>query len=299
MSRAGAPSNRRKRVLAPLTSHEIARAAALKKFRLDNGLTQEELADRLGVSQGSLSDWERARKPMPNDRWTALERIAEDVRAAQRVSGVPEPPPGPAGAETAAHEGLRAVPEAGSFPGELRANVIGADGAPPPGFGPAPAAAPADVAPGGGLHSMPTPPPSLADGGLGLPLEVTAAQLALARGPVIVYTLIAGGLEQAIDPTAGAIVGAKAEVLAISLVQAGDVNSWIARAVQLMQVGPVANCVVAHAMVVLELVRYLRLKSKVLAEEHARIRAETAPQPPPPATTIHTAFDEPQAAAAA
>ena len=39
----------------------------LKDLRIDNDLTQKELADKLGISQQTLSDYEKGKYDLPND----------------------------------------------------------------------------------------------------------------------------------------------------------------------------------------------------------------------------------------
>lgn len=39
----------------------------LKDLRVDNDLTQKELADILGISQQTLSDYEKGKYDLPND----------------------------------------------------------------------------------------------------------------------------------------------------------------------------------------------------------------------------------------
>ena len=39
----------------------------LKDVRIDNDLTQKELADKLGISQQTLSDYEKGKYDLPND----------------------------------------------------------------------------------------------------------------------------------------------------------------------------------------------------------------------------------------
>lgn len=249
-------------------------------------MTQEDLSARLGVSQGTLSDWERARKPIPAERFAQLQTIAVELRAAfereqaaQEAGGVPT-------------TGPEAPPA--FFDGELRANVPGAGGGPPPGF--VSAGPPADAPPmGGGM------PFTVIDGGApggvgpaGIPLaEVTQAQMVLAAGPMVAYTLVAQGLANFVDEQAGAILLARSQTLAISLVQAGDVNPYVARLVQLLQVGPVLACVALHAQVLLEIALYFRAKSR--AQQQPQEGAPVA-APPPQTNGYGDAFTAAQAA---
>ncbi len=39
----------------------------LKDLRIDNDMTQKELADKLGISQQTLSDYEKGKYDLPND----------------------------------------------------------------------------------------------------------------------------------------------------------------------------------------------------------------------------------------
>ena len=39
----------------------------LKDLRIDSDLTQKELADKLGISQQTLSDYEKGKYDLPND----------------------------------------------------------------------------------------------------------------------------------------------------------------------------------------------------------------------------------------
>lgn len=39
----------------------------LKDLRIDNDLTQKELADKFGISQQTLSDYEKGKYDLPND----------------------------------------------------------------------------------------------------------------------------------------------------------------------------------------------------------------------------------------
>jgi transcriptional regulator with XRE-family HTH domain len=252
----------------PLTSADIAKSAALQRFRAESGMTQEELADRLGVSQGTLSDWERAKKPIPPDRFAALQRLADELRAAYAAAQAQAER---AAAANGAHEGEHPFAELPlEPPTELRANVPGAAGEPPPGFG----LPPQDLPP---MHPF---GPPMAPGGIttdALPalFDVTPAQRALAVGPQVVYNLAGLALSKFVDDGAGQIVAGNAELLSVSLVQAGDVNPYIARIVQLMQIGPVLNCVALHLTVVLEVISYLQAKARA-AQEAARASAEQA-----------------------
>jgi len=45
---------------------------ALADARKSSGLTQRQLAEHLGIAQGTLADIERGRRPLPRDRLVKL-----------------------------------------------------------------------------------------------------------------------------------------------------------------------------------------------------------------------------------
>jgi AcrR family transcriptional regulator len=254
MARGAAGHKKPRRGVRPLTQKEIVQAAALKRFRTESGMTQEQLAERLDVSQGTLSEWEGARKPIPPERFDDLRRIAADF--AQRVESLAE-----------GERSEQAAGPAGPDP-VVRANV---PPEPPPDFGPG------GSLPPGGIGEIPLPE-----------LTPSDVQRALAKGPEVVYQLVSYGLSTFVDDGAGAILSGRAEMLSISLVQAGDVSPAIARIVQLLQTGPVLACLAMHISVMVEIAMYLRAQAQA-----------QAPAAPAPAQAEPSLDDYAAAAAAA
>ena len=67
---------------------EFARAAALIRARADAGLTQEELAERMGTKQAAVARWEGG-KVMPSTR--TLARLAKATGTRLLISFAPVP----------------------------------------------------------------------------------------------------------------------------------------------------------------------------------------------------------------
>ncbi len=65
---------------------EFALATALIRARADAGLTQEELAERMGTKQEAIARWERGRV-MPSTR--TLTRLAKATGTRLRISFMP------------------------------------------------------------------------------------------------------------------------------------------------------------------------------------------------------------------
>lgn len=61
-------------------------AAEIKTFRKSIGLTQEELAEKLGVSQESVSQWEKQRKNPSRPILILLSRLKQDISEVVRKS---------------------------------------------------------------------------------------------------------------------------------------------------------------------------------------------------------------------
>jgi len=116
----------------PVGPQDLQRAAAVKRFREQTGLTQTALATMLGVRQESLSAWEAGKRPIPPDVWQRLTDPA--------LAGVPEPSslphPGQPGGDTgdAPPPGVEGEPLPGDLPpGSARtAGGTPGFGAPPP-----------------------------------------------------------------------------------------------------------------------------------------------------------------------
>ena len=70
---------------------EFALAAALIRARADAGLTQEELAERMGTKQAAVARWEGG-KVMPSTR--TLARLAKATGTRLLISFAPEPAAG-------------------------------------------------------------------------------------------------------------------------------------------------------------------------------------------------------------
>lgn len=60
--------------MTPETQSVKGLGMGLKKLRQRSGLTQEQLAEKLGVRRASISDWERGTKPPTGtlDFWVKL-----------------------------------------------------------------------------------------------------------------------------------------------------------------------------------------------------------------------------------
>lgn len=67
---------------------EFTLAAAMIRVRADAGLTQEELAERMGTRQEVVARWEGG-KVMPSTR--TLERLARATGTTLRISLAPSP----------------------------------------------------------------------------------------------------------------------------------------------------------------------------------------------------------------
>lgn len=67
----------RRRVEAP---EILLSAEELQRLRRRAGLTQTELAERLGTTKGTVNNWEQARCRVPRDK---VARVIEIVRQAQ------------------------------------------------------------------------------------------------------------------------------------------------------------------------------------------------------------------------
>lgn len=65
-----------------------ADAAAIKAMRGRLGLSQQQLAERLGVYQATVSDWERGRKGIRHGRILALALWALERGAGEETGGV-------------------------------------------------------------------------------------------------------------------------------------------------------------------------------------------------------------------
>lgn len=79
----------------------------LQRLRRAAGLTQAELADRLGVRLWMIDQWESGTRPIPDDR-------LEELAAATRGQPTGTPDVAPKSGDAAAGEVTRAVPDAGA-----------------------------------------------------------------------------------------------------------------------------------------------------------------------------------------
>lgn len=94
-----------------------AQGTRLLTFRKAAGLTQAELAQRVGETQGNISFWERTDKPPRSDVLARLARVlgvsVEELLGEPSSPAVPPPlstAPGPSGQVQRAFEAVRALP---------------------------------------------------------------------------------------------------------------------------------------------------------------------------------------------
>lgn len=245
MSQGGRPSQRKRtgqHGAPPLTTQDITRAAALKRFRTETGMTQEALADRLGVSQGALSDWERAKKPLPEEVFLRLVQIGNEFAATQAevIAGAPIPP-GPG-------------PEPGPEPA--------------PNVDPPPA-------------SVDEPPQILSDLQAGLSMSMGEAQMAMVRDVQAIYMLIGQAAAKFVDQDVGAVIYGDSGPLAMSVVQAAEVSPLVARIVAMLAIGPVANMLIIHVLTAGKIVDVVRQKSALQRQANAEAAARAASTEPP------------------
>lgn len=235
----------------PLTPQDITRAAALKRFRESNGLTQAEIGSMLGVSQASISQFEQAKSRMPDDVFEQLllaakdqmeQEIAPDIETAQaRAAAEGDIPPeildslkamasaGEAGDQAAAEEALRT----------MRSHLTDAQTA-----------------------------------SMSKPQQGAATDVRMA------YTLLAKILGR-FDPDLGALIDQQSGELAVSVVQAAEESPLLARLVAMLKAGPMANCIILHLMLLVQYdnIRQERKRERVAAQ--AIIDARRPPDPVP------------------
>lgn len=223
-----------------MTPEQLVRAAALRRFRTDSKLTQVEIASQLGVSREDLAKMERGNLPISDEIMAHFVELARD--------------------------------RAGAGQGEPPAN---GEGAPPPGGQAPPPSGAGDTPP-----DVPIPP--------GLPpLDPQAVQQALAAmtpqqaneaavaSLAAVYELL-GVLVGRFSPAAGGVIQQDKLVLSASVVAAAEVSPLVRRILELLEAGPVAGMILAHAMT------GMKIDQAVRAERAAAKQAQAAASPPPP-----------------
>lgn len=233
------------------------RAAALKRLRTEHRLTQEELATALDVSQGTLSDWERARKAIPEDRYARLLEVSAELGGLG---------PRPAMPDAATEPGAVQTPLSGGGP-ELGgdAPIRGNNFDRPPGLTDLPADAPPDFAALGADFQA--------------QVAATMSPLGAAALPdVRMFYLFGGQMLGKVSEGAGTVVQGSANELALSLVQAAESNAFLARVVEMMRVGPVSTFVILHVTVALRVLEELR-KDRALKEARLNAQAESSVPP--------------------
>jgi DNA-binding transcriptional regulator YiaG len=71
--------------MQPLATEAIVRAGDLKRIREALGLTQEELADELGVHRVTVARWEVGTRKIPELAARLVERIRVDAQRRRRM----------------------------------------------------------------------------------------------------------------------------------------------------------------------------------------------------------------------
>lgn len=254
---AGAPGQ------PPLTPGDIQRAAALKRYREQNDLSQAEMGSMLGVSQATISQYEQAKTRVPDDVFEHLLAEARQ-RMEEETAQTPEEAQLRAAVQAAAPnedippeilQALKAVAEAGegTDPAAIEATLTSAR-------------------------------KSLTDKRTA---TLPAAQKAAAADVRMAYTLLAKILGR-FDPDLGGLIDSQSGELALSVVEAAEVSPLLARLVDLLKVGPLSNCIVLHVML---LVQYDNIRQMRNAERRQQAREQAARQPVEP-TPIHPSAAE-------
>jgi transcriptional regulator with XRE-family HTH domain len=254
---------------APLNAVDIQRAAAMKRYREQEKLSQAELASMLGVSQASVSAFEQAKTRIPDDVFEQLLASARDKMEMQT----------PQTAEEA----------------QLRSALAGAGDLPPPGEDIPPEImaalkAAADMAEGKGdpgvaeetFRKARAVVAEKTEAGLSAEQRVAATDVRMA------YVLLGQILGRFLDPHLGTLIERNASDLSVSVVQAAEVSPLLHRIVSMLKVGPVSNCVILHVMLLVEYDRERQERLRMMREQAALTPAPT-PQvtrtEPQPAST--------------
>lgn len=222
---------------------ELSRAAAMKRFREQHGLSQAELGSRLGVSQASVSAYEAVRAPIPEEVFAQLIETAQDV------------------AQTVEEANARATVDAANSdipPEVLEALAHGAramDGEP------------------GAAEAMDDAMRRMRGA---MVASLPSEQRASVADVKMAYALLAKILGR-FDQDLAALVDAQSGDLALSVVQAAEVSPLLARIVEMLKMGPLSNCIALHVMLI---VQYDGIRQQ-RAQERRAMAAQQAAQPGP------------------
>lgn len=253
--RAGHPGGRAGQ--PPLTPADITRAAALKRYREQNELSQAEIGSMLGVSQATVSQYEQAKTRIPDD---VFEHLLTEAR--ERMES--EVAPTAEEAQLRAAAASMGTPLEGDIPPEVLESLK----------------AMAEAAESGD--------PEVVEAQLGAVRakmsEAAAAGLSGDQKAVVgdvrmAYSLLARILGR-FDPDLGGLIDKQTGELAVSLVQAAEVSPLLARLVAILRVGPLSNCVIMHVLLVVEYDNIRRARNAE-RREIAQLEAQRRPQPEP------------------
>lgn len=242
---------------APLSVHDIARAATMKQFRERREMSQAELGSMLGVGQSSIAAYEGAKTRIPDDIFEQLVKTAgeeyelagsaEEANAA--AAGFPfgdgEIPPEILKTLEEAAEAVKTAPNGDEAARRLSGIAAGVAGK--------------------------------ATG------KMNQEQQKAVAGVQMAYGFLAK-IASRFDPLLGQCIDEDSGALAVSVVEAAEVSPFFARIVAWLTVGPVSGCVLMHILLV---AKYDSMRSERNRELRRMRELEPQPAPPPrPASTI-------------
>lgn len=246
----------------PLTVEDIARAAAMRRYRETRSVSQVELASMLGVSQASIGAYETARTRIPDDIFAELSKVLTDELEVARDAEE---------ANARAAAALGAVDGGGAdIPPEVLQALKEANEAVQGSSSPEEAAAKLTGIVSGVAEKSAA--------------QMSKEQRASVQSVKMAYGLLAKVLSR-FDPLLGKCVDEDSGALAVSVVEAAEVSPLFARIVAMLAVGPVSNCVLLHVLLI---ARYDELRAQRAAEQRRQRELEQArqPQEPKPAQVI-------------